>query len=194
MTDNTADAAATSDPTANWSFETKQVHAGQTADTATNARASADLPDHQLRLRQHRSRCGTVRPRRAGQHLHADHESHTGRRRAAHRCPRRPGSPHSSSPRVRPPRPSRSSTSPRPATTSSPARTCTAARTTSCITPFVSWASKSRSSRIPTISSSGAKPFARTRRRSTAKRSPIRRTTSSTYPVSRHWPTRTVFR
>ena len=44
MTDNTADAAATSDPTANWSFETKQVHAGQTADTATNARA---LPIYQ---------------------------------------------------------------------------------------------------------------------------------------------------
>ncbi|MCJ0906269.1 PLP-dependent transferase, partial [Rhodococcus sp. ARC_M6] len=34
MTDNTAD----------WSFETKQVHAGQTADTATNARA---LPIYQ---------------------------------------------------------------------------------------------------------------------------------------------------
>ena len=32
------------DPTANWSFETKQVHAGQTPDTATNARA---LPIYQ---------------------------------------------------------------------------------------------------------------------------------------------------
>ena len=27
------------DPTANWSFETKQVHAGQTPDGATNPRA-----------------------------------------------------------------------------------------------------------------------------------------------------------
>ena len=27
------------DPTAHWSFETKQVHAGQTPDTATNARS-----------------------------------------------------------------------------------------------------------------------------------------------------------
>jgi O-acetylhomoserine (thiol)-lyase len=34
----------TFDPTANWSFETKQVHAGQTPDTATNARA---LPIYQ---------------------------------------------------------------------------------------------------------------------------------------------------
>ena len=32
------------DPTANWSFETKQVHAGQTPDVATNARA---LPIYQ---------------------------------------------------------------------------------------------------------------------------------------------------
>ncbi len=32
------------DPTANWSFETKQVHAGQTPDGATNARA---LPIYQ---------------------------------------------------------------------------------------------------------------------------------------------------
>jgi len=32
------------DPTAHWSFETKQVHAGQTPDIATNARA---LPIYQ---------------------------------------------------------------------------------------------------------------------------------------------------
>ncbi len=42
------------DPTANWSFETKQVHAGQTPDGATNARAFADLPDHVVHVRQHR--------------------------------------------------------------------------------------------------------------------------------------------
>ena len=34
----------TTDPTANWAFETKQVHAGQTPDSATNARA---LPIYQ---------------------------------------------------------------------------------------------------------------------------------------------------
>src|SRR5438270_11554462 len=33
-----------SDPTADWAFETKQVHAGQTPDIATNARA---LPIYQ---------------------------------------------------------------------------------------------------------------------------------------------------
>src|SRR4029079_1007890 len=32
------------DPTVNWSFETKQIHAGQTPDSATNARA---LPIYQ---------------------------------------------------------------------------------------------------------------------------------------------------
>ncbi|NLE80294.1 MAG: bifunctional o-acetylhomoserine/o-acetylserine sulfhydrylase [Rhodococcus sp.] len=41
MTDNTNAAA---DPTANWSFETKQVHAGQTSDATTKARA---LPIYQ---------------------------------------------------------------------------------------------------------------------------------------------------
>ena len=35
---------STEDPTANWSFETKQIHAGQTPDGATNARA---LPIYQ---------------------------------------------------------------------------------------------------------------------------------------------------
>ena len=34
----------TDDPTADWAFETKQVHAGQTPDIATNARA---LPIYQ---------------------------------------------------------------------------------------------------------------------------------------------------
>lgn len=49
MTDTTPDVvdaagAPTDDPAANWSFETKQVHAGQTPDGATNARA---LPIYQ---------------------------------------------------------------------------------------------------------------------------------------------------
>ena len=34
----------TDDPTTSWSFETKQIHAGQSPDTATNARA---LPIYQ---------------------------------------------------------------------------------------------------------------------------------------------------
>ena len=50
-TENTLD-----DPTARWSFETKQIHAGQTPDTATNARA---LPIYQTTsyvVQQHRAR------------------------------------------------------------------------------------------------------------------------------------------
>ena len=45
----------------------------------------ADLPDHVVHLRQHRARRRPVRPGRAGQHLHPDHEPDPGRRRAAHR-------------------------------------------------------------------------------------------------------------
>jgi O-acetylhomoserine (thiol)-lyase len=41
---STENGAQAVDPTANWAFETKQVHAGQTPDTATNARA---LPIYQ---------------------------------------------------------------------------------------------------------------------------------------------------
>ncbi|GGG13669.1 bifunctional o-acetylhomoserine/o-acetylserine sulfhydrylase [Rhodococcoides trifolii] len=44
MTDTFPDDAALEDPTANWSFETKQIHAGQTPDAATHARA---LPIYQ---------------------------------------------------------------------------------------------------------------------------------------------------
>ena len=46
---------------------------------------AADLPDHVVHLRQHRPRRRAVRARRAGQHLHPDHEPDPGRRRAAHR-------------------------------------------------------------------------------------------------------------
>ena len=73
------------DPTATWSFETKQVHAGQTPDIATNARALPIYQTTSLHLQQHRPRGGAVRPGRARQHLHPDHEPDTGRRRAAHR-------------------------------------------------------------------------------------------------------------
>ena len=49
----------------------------------------ADLPDHVVHVQQHRARRRAVRPRRAGQHLHPDHEPDAGRRRAAHRGARR---------------------------------------------------------------------------------------------------------
>jgi O-acetylhomoserine (thiol)-lyase len=42
--DNNSQNGTEADPTANWSFETKQVHAGQSPDAATNARA---LPIYQ---------------------------------------------------------------------------------------------------------------------------------------------------
>ena len=106
------------DPTA-WAFETKQVHAGQTPDTATGARALPIYQTTSYAFRRHRPRRRAVRPRRAGQHLHPHHEPHPGRGRAAHRRPRR---------RCRRAVPvigagrgdaSRSSTSPVPVTTSS---------------------------------------------------------------------------
>ena len=45
--DNTLD-----DPTARWSFETKQVHAGQTPDIADQRAGAADLPDHVVHLQR----------------------------------------------------------------------------------------------------------------------------------------------
>ena len=44
----------------------------------------ADLPDHFLRLRGHRSRRRPLRPQPLRQHLHADHEPHHRRLRGAH--------------------------------------------------------------------------------------------------------------
>ena len=84
------------------------------------------------------------------------------------------------SPAARPPRRSRSSTSPRRATTSCRARASTAAPTTCSTTRCPSSASRSRSSRTPTTSRSGAPRSARTPRRSSPRRSPTRRSTSST--------------
>ncbi len=43
------------------------------------------LPDHQLRVPRHRARGRAVRPRRARQHLHPDHEPHPGRVRGPRR-------------------------------------------------------------------------------------------------------------
>ena len=52
----------------------------------------------------------------------------------------------------------------------------------------------SASSRTPTTSSSGGRPSSRTPRPSSARPSPTRRTTSSTSPASRRWRTRTASR
>ena len=68
-----------------WSFETKQIHAGQQPDEATNARALPDLPDDVVHLQEHRPRGGPVRTRGVRQHLHAHHEPDAGRRRGAGR-------------------------------------------------------------------------------------------------------------
>ena len=71
-----------------WGFETRQVHSGAEPDRNRRAR-HADLPDVFVRVPRHRSRGGALRPRRARQHLHADHEPHAGRVRAAHGRARR---------------------------------------------------------------------------------------------------------
>ncbi len=51
------------DPTAAWAFETKQVHAGQTPDTATNARALPIYQTTSYTFDEHRPRGRAVRPR-----------------------------------------------------------------------------------------------------------------------------------
>ena len=79
------------DPTANWSFETKQVHAGPDARQRDQRAGAADLPDHVVHVQQHRARRRPVRARRARQHLHPDQEPDQRRRRAAHRRTRRRG-------------------------------------------------------------------------------------------------------
>ena len=106
--------------TPHWSFETRQIHAGQTPDAATGARA---LPIYQTTSFVFDSAPAGRRPLRA--------RRSSGRSTRASATPPpdawRTGSPPSRaasarcwSRRGRPPRPSRSSTSPRPATTSSP--------------------------------------------------------------------------
>ena len=54
--------ATTPWPTASFHPETLAIHAGQIPDAATGARAPADLPDDQLRLRQRRPRRQPVQP------------------------------------------------------------------------------------------------------------------------------------
>ncbi len=90
----------------------------------------ADLPDDVVRLRRHPARRRPVRAARAGQHLHADHESDPGRVRAAGDAARRRDRGRRDRLRASPPSPTRCSTSRAPATTSSPSRPSTAAPTT----------------------------------------------------------------
>ena len=74
-----------SDTTPSWSFETKQIHAGQAPDPPP---APAPLPIYQttsLRVQRHRARGEPVRAQGVRQHLHPHHEPDPGRRRAAHR-------------------------------------------------------------------------------------------------------------
>ena len=72
-----------SDTTPSWSFETRQLHAGQAPDPTTGRAGAADLPDHLLRVQRHRARGEPVRAQGVRQHLHPDHEPHPGRGRAA---------------------------------------------------------------------------------------------------------------
>ena len=165
----------TEDLSASWSFETKQIHAGQSPDAGHARPGPADLPDHVLHLRQHRPRRRAVRAGRAGQHLHPDHEPDPGHASSSASPHSRAVSRRCSWPPVRPRRPSRSSTSPARATTSCPARGSTAAPTTCCTTPCPSWASRPRSSRTPTTWTPGRRRSGRTPRRSSPRRSPTRK-------------------
>ena len=123
---------STMSDTPNWSFETRQIHAGQEPDTATGARALPIYQTTSLRLQGHRPRGEPVRAQGVRQHLHPDHEPDPGRGRAARRRPRGRRRRAARRLRARPPRRSPSSTSPRPATTSWPAPASTAAPSTCC--------------------------------------------------------------
>ena len=190
LTTRAADGRSDEPRSARWSFETKQVHAGQTPGHRHQRAGAADLPDHVLHVQQHRARRRAVRPCRARQHLHPDHEPDAGRRRAAHRGARRRR--RGAVPGVRSGRrdTSRSSTSPTPATTSCRVRGSTAAPTTCSTTRCPRSASRSASSRTPTTWIRGGPRCGRTPRRSSARPSPTRRTTSSTSRTSR--PSRTT--
>ncbi len=90
-----------------WSFETRQIHAGQTADADHRRPRPADLPDHVVRVQRHRARGEPVRAQGVRQHLHADHEPDAGRRRAARGQPRGRRRRRCSWPAASPPRRSR---------------------------------------------------------------------------------------
>ena len=173
----------TTDPTA-WSFETKQIHAGQSADTATGARA---LPIYQttsyvFRDTDHAAALfGLAEPGNIYTRIMNPTQDAVEQRIAALeggvgallRRQRSGGRD------VRDPQP-RS----RPATTSCRQRRSTAARTTSSTTRCPSWASRSRSSTTPTTWTPGVPLRARTPRPSSVRRSPTREPTSSTSRAS----------
>ena len=179
---------------ADWSFETKQIHAGQTPDSQTNARALPiyqttsymfDATEHAANLFG-LEELGNIYTRimNPTQAAVEDRVAALEGGVAALLVSQRPGGRDAS----------RCSTSPRPATTSCRARRSTAAPTTCSTTRSPSSASRSRSSTTPTTSSSGAPPSARTPRRSSARPSPTRRTTSSTSRASPRSRTRSACR
>ena len=134
----------------------------------------------QLPVPRQPARRRPVRAGRARQHLHADHEPDAGRARAARRVAGGRGGRAGGSSRPGRARPSRSSTSPRPATTSSPRPRCTAAPTTCCTTRCPSSASPSPSSRTPTTRRTGVAGPGQHQGVLRARRSATRRATSST--------------
>ena len=168
-----------------WNFETRQIHAGQTPDPATGARA---LPIYQTTSFVFRTPPAGRRPVRARRSsARSTRASATPRRRSSRTASRtsRAASARCSSRRARRPRRSRSSTSPRRATTSSPARRSTAARTTCCTTRCPSSASRRRSSPTRTTRRRGRTRSARTPSCSSRRPSPTRSPTSSTSSSSR---------
>ena len=183
------------DPTAAWSFETRQIHAGQTPDTATNARALPIYQTTSYTFNDTEHAANLFGAQGVRQHLHADHEPDPGRRRGAHRRARGRRRRPADLPAARPPRPSRCSTSPRPATTSCPApRLYGGTYNLFHYTLPEARHRRSPSSTTPTTSSSGARRCGRTPRRSSPRRSPTRRSTSSTSRASPASPTRPACR
>ena len=84
----------------NWAFETKQVHSGQTPDSATGARA---LPIYQttvVRVRGHDAGRRPLRARRPRPHLHAHRQPDAGRGRGHGSRRSRAAWPRCSSPRA----------------------------------------------------------------------------------------------
>ena len=177
-----------------WSFETRQIHAGQAPDAATGARA---LPIYQttsfvFRDAEHAANLfalkelGNIYTRimnptqDAVEQRIASLEGGVGRAARRERSGRRD---------ARDPQPRRGR-----ATTSCRARACTAARTTSSTTRCRSSASRSPSSRTRTTSSPGVPRCGPTPRPSSARRSPTRSRTSSTSRVSPASPTRPACR
>ena len=175
MTDNTPDVvdaagAPIEDPTASWSFETKQIHVGQNADGVTRARA---LPIYQTTSYTFES---------------TDHA-------AALFGLAEPGNIY-----TRIMNPTQDAVEQRIAALEGGVAALLLASGQAAETLAIlniaearSWESRSISSRIPTTSSSGVPRSPRKRRRSTVRRSRTPRTTSSTFRASRLLRTKTGF-